>query len=156
MKMMFSGILLLLVIAVPANSGNFFEVPESVTKSFQEKYPSAEDVSWEESDGLFIATFLEEDFYKEATFDQKGSWIETTTEITQDDLPDAINAYISSKYEDVEYYDYILLYENPHKIQYHVDFEIDTEMISLVFNENGQVVRMTTVKRVQGAGNWLR
>ena len=39
------------------------KVPDEVTKSFQQKYPNAEDVSWEESDdSFFTANFYSDDY----------------------------------------------------------------------------------------------
>ena len=61
------------------------------------------EISWDEMNNLFIASFHDSGYYKDATFDKLGSWVETSTYLAEEDLPDAILEYIALNFEWVDY-----------------------------------------------------
>lgn len=66
-------------------------VPEqTVTKAFDEKYPNAGRVEWENKTGYLVADFMLEGNDTEAWFDTTGKWLMTKTEIPFAQLPELV------------------------------------------------------------------
>lgn len=142
MKMMLSCMMLMTFLATQHSNAYNFSVPDAVEKSFQQKYPDAEDVNWSESDDHYVATFYDDEGYtKQASFDENGVWLKTTTDLDEDGLPENISEYIMSNYGEVDYFNQIIFSEKPDGHQYLVAFEIGTETVNLTFDGNGSLLK---------------
>lgn len=115
------------------------EVPEEVLATFEEIFPTATNVNWEENDVLYIATFTIDDYSIKATFEENGDWVETNTEIEFKDLPAAAQEYIKAEFVVEQYYSITKL-EVPEEVRYFAYFETDTEGVNLTFDEDGNLV----------------
>ena len=68
--------------------------------TFQEKYPAAESVEWNEDDhGYHEADFRMDGEKYRADFNADGSWVETENTIKYKNLPDAIQKAIERDYD---------------------------------------------------------
>lgn len=79
------------------------DVPAAVTKAFNEKYPGAKNVEWEQNAPYFVADFNLNTFDTEAWFTPAGAWTMTETDygslVTM--LPEAMQTtFYDSKYAD--------------------------------------------------------
>lgn len=82
-------------------TAQFRNIPAAVTTAFQQKYPSAQNVSWEDRVSNFQAKFVQDNVMYEARFDKNGSWVETEKNMKFDELPGAVkSAFRSSKFRD--------------------------------------------------------
>lgn len=57
---------------------------------FEELYPGAKDVEWEQKGNYMVVEFKEGRVEKEAWFDNQGNWFLTETDIAYDQLPTAV------------------------------------------------------------------
>jgi len=117
------------------------EVPPSILKTFQKMFSQAEDLSWEDEDKLFFASFYDNNYSKEAVFDSTGKWLRTTTDLyNEQGLPESITNYISKKYGEVDIYS-VILSEQPNITRYDISFETENEdTYNLSFDENGNLI----------------
>lgn len=84
-----------------STTAQFRNIPAPVTTAFQQKYPAATNVTWEDRVSNFQAKFIQDNVMYEARFDKKGTWQETEMNMRFDDLPEAIkSAFRSSKFSD--------------------------------------------------------
>jgi hypothetical protein len=72
------------------------EVPAAVYKSFNERFPGAEDVNWEQDDEFYEAEFVWRDREVESIFLEDGSWQKTEMPCPLVDLPEALQLHVSS------------------------------------------------------------
>lgn len=82
------------------NSGNAHEPNEAILRKFQDRYPSAQQVSWEEKGGYMEADFWEGGLSHSAWFGYNGQWYMTKTELNDFNLlpPKVQNAFRTSGY----------------------------------------------------------
>ena len=75
--------------------------PTAVEKSFQQKFPTAKNVSWgKENAKEWEAEFKLNDTKISANFLLDGTWVETETEIPVTQLPPAVATSIKKQYPD--------------------------------------------------------
>lgn len=87
---------LLLMLAAITTFGCYAqkETPAAV----QEAFPGVTVKKWEKEDGNYEAYFTKDGKTMSATFDAKGTWMETETDIAVKDLPAPVSAYIKEHY----------------------------------------------------------
>lgn len=82
-------------------TAQFRNIPAAVTTAFQQKYPAATNVTWEDRVSNFQAKFIQDNVMYEARFDKNGTWQETEKNMSFDELPEGIkSAFRSSKFRD--------------------------------------------------------
>lgn len=69
-------------------------VPDVVKAKFKSLYPNVETVKWGKEDKNYEAEFDINKVETSASFDEKGTLLETETEISPNDLPAVIKTYI--------------------------------------------------------------
>ena len=91
---------LLLVLATITTFGCYAqkETPAAVQEAFKKNFPGVTVKKWEKEDGNYEANFTKDGKTMSATFDEKGTWIETETDIAVKDLPAPVNAYVKEHY----------------------------------------------------------
>ena len=74
--------------------------PASVLEAFKKNFPGVTVKKWDKEDKNYEANFIKDAKSMSATFDAKGDWLETETDIAIKDLPAAVTAYIKEHYKD--------------------------------------------------------
>lgn len=74
------------------------EVPQSVQRAFQQKYPDQKKVEWELEDKRYEAEFKVSGKEVEVCFDEQGQWIETCTELDEADMPENLKRFLDKNY----------------------------------------------------------
>lgn len=98
------AIILLIVICWITNTTLFAQeisqnqVPESVVKAFQIKYPTAKKTEWEKEDNDYEVEFYVGKEELTTKFDKSGNWIETEKEIKIAQLPQSITQTIKKEF----------------------------------------------------------
>ena len=114
-------------------------IPAVVQATFENKYPNAIDVNWDQDGEEFLAGFEEGDYYLEVTISEDGTWVQTFAGIFLEDLPTAAQQLIKQKYV-VEEYNGISKVTTPQQIRFYVNFETTKQAVSLSFDEHGKLV----------------
>lgn len=103
MKKLFKHLILASLLIFPFVAIKAQTVPSSVQQTFQKKFPHAQKVSWgKENATEFEADFVLSGTHMSANFDTQGNWKETEVEISQSDLPTAVQKSLKNDYADVE------------------------------------------------------
>jgi len=124
--------------------------PEDIyLQAFQQKYPDASRIEWEDKHGYKVADFRYQEKEAEAWFDKSAEWLMTETDLRQKDLPAAVMAafggseYASWRIDDVDKIERMGI-----ETAYVIEVEKDKLEYDLYFGEDG-----TFIKAVQSEGN---
>lgn len=135
-------------LAVGIVAANGIDVPTKVASTFKAKYPSAEDVVWDMANDHYIATFNLDGSDASSTFEKDGTWKETVTEISEDELPEEISKYLEDNYDDNNINSASKI-ETPSSTTFSINVEVtetddedeeSTSTIILTFDEEGSLI----------------
>ena len=128
-----------LAVAFSFSACHHEQAPEKIKTAFDQKYPDAEEVEWEMEHGKWEAEFEVDEKEMEALFDENGNWIETETEMEDEDLPDAVKQTLKNQFKDYEVEEAEYL-ESPEYSGYEIELEGNKD-IEVVIGKNGQVLK---------------
>ena len=74
-------------------------IPQVVKDAFASKFPNVVVTKWDKEDNDFEANFSKDAKTMSATFDAKGIWLETETDISVKELPATIVSYMEEHYK---------------------------------------------------------
>lgn len=139
MKALTTALVLGLIATTPAMAMEKTPVPEAVENAFKAKFPNAEDVEWErENDNQWEVEFELNDIEYEATFSADGTWLETETEVEEENLPAAVKAALDAKYSDYDLEE-IEHVETPTGSFYEMEIDADDEEFEISIDASGQI-----------------
>lgn len=110
-------------------------------EAFQQQYPEATEVEWnEDSNGYLEANFeLNGEKYR-ADYTREGEWVETESSIDADELPQVIQDRLKNEFDADEITE-VERVEHPQKgIFYDVEFKRKGSNKDVEFNEQGEVI----------------
>ena len=87
----------LLYSVASSQNNSKFTVPDAVKTKFAKLYPNTGSPKWEMEDGIYEATFKQNNIATSVLFTADGSVIETETEMSPSLLPQTIKDYVLSK-----------------------------------------------------------
>lgn len=121
-------------------------VPEVVKKAFLAKFPNATKVEWGlEKAGEYEAEFKLGKTEMSANFDEKGTLIETESEIKMNELPEAIKNSISKEFPGYKVEE-ITKNEANGIVTYEMEAKIKLE---IQMDNNGKILKKETIKKEQ-------
>ena len=91
--------LFVVAIMLAAVSCQAQDVPVAVKNAFEKSFPNTSVKKWDKEDGNYEANFLKDGKTMSATFDAKGIWKETETDIKVSELPASVLNYIKTNYK---------------------------------------------------------
>ena len=132
MKKLLAGIIILIAINCRAQ-----DVPSAVKTAFIKSFPGVTVKKWDKEDGNYEANFTNDGKNMSATFDEKGNWMETETDIKVSELPVAITDYVQANYKGATIKEAAII-SNP---QSKKQFEVEVKGKDLIFDENGNFLK---------------
>jgi len=145
MKNIFILLVVFSISLVPAFSQK--NVPENVKKEFAKKYPSAQSVKWDSEEANEWETeFKINGNEMSASFDNKGVWLETETEISAKDLPAAIRNSLAKDFAGFKTGE-VSANETPLMKGYEVALKKGETTLEVVFDNSGKVIKKTEEKK---------
>lgn len=93
-----SGLFLLGGYAVSAQEINAAQVPASIIKAFEAKYPGATDVEWEKQGTQYKTSFDMGDTDHEAFYSTSGKLVSHSHDINDAELPAAVQASVKTNF----------------------------------------------------------
>jgi hypothetical protein len=145
MKNIFILLVVFSISSVPAFSQK--NAPENVKKEFAKKYPAAQAVKWaSEEANEWEAEFKVNGTEMSASFDNKGTWLETETEITSKDLPEAITNTLAKDFAGFKTGEMSTI-EDPKMKGYELALKKGETSLEVVFDNSGKVIKKTEVKK---------
>jgi hypothetical protein len=121
--------------------------PENVKKEFAKKYPSAQSVKWASEEAKeWEAEFKNNGTEMSASFDDKGVWLETETEISVKELPASVTNTIAKSFEGFKTGE-ASINETPKMKGYEVELTNKETSLEVLFDNSGKVIRNTEIKK---------
>ncbi|MFK7807760.1 MAG: hypothetical protein AB8F74_08195 [Saprospiraceae bacterium] len=115
------------------------KLPDGVKGTVDLLYPDAEQIEWEDENDELVVYLIDEDYNVEITFDEEENWIQITTVIGESDLPSLAQTYLVENHSDTDVNN-ILKMRTRKSTMYFVNLETNSEIISLTFDETGNLV----------------
>lgn len=112
------------------------DIPAAVQESFKKNFPGVTVKKWDKEDGNFEANFSKDGKTMSATFDAKGVWMETETDIAIKDLPASVSSYVKEHYSGATIKEAAML-KTPKGDMY----EAEVKGKDLLFDMNGQFLK---------------
>jgi len=112
------------------------DIPAAVQESFKKNFPNVTVKKWEKEDGNFEANFSKDGKTMSATFDAKGAWMETETDIAIKDLPASVSSYVKEHYSGATIKEAAML-KTPKGDMY----EAEVKGKDLLFDMNGKFLK---------------
>ena len=112
------------------------DIPAAVQESFKKNFPDVTVKKWEKEDGNFEANFSKDGKTMSATFDAKGAWMETETDIAIKDLPASVSSYVKEHYSGATIKEAAML-KTPKGDMY----EAEVKGKDLLFDMNGKFLK---------------
>lgn len=125
---------------VMAQDINSSEVPEAVTKAFNEEHPDAGDIEWERSMENYKVEFDIGRMEHEIWYSASGTVLQKEIEITEADLPQAIRDIINEKYPGYAVDDVEMKWQD-NTTTYQVELEKGKEEWDIIFDSNGKILQ---------------
>jgi hypothetical protein len=145
MKKIFILMFAFAVLSVPAFCQK--NVPENVKKEFAKKYPSAQTIKWSsEEANEWEAEFKINGTEMSASYDNKGTWLESETEITVKDLPAAVTNTLTKEFPGYKTGEMSAI-ENPQMKGFELALKKGGTSLEVVFDNMGKVLKKTEVKK---------
>lgn len=143
MTRMFKILSISLLLFPATTQAQLRKIPASVTKSFKEKYPQAENVEWKDKLTQFAALFESNDVKYDARFDSKGHWIQTEFTIGENELPPSVkDGMEKSKYADWKWEELYKVELPEDSVQYRIlAGKSDLQKRNLLFNSAGRLLK---------------
>jgi hypothetical protein len=143
------NIITLLFVSVLFASPAFSQkaVPENVKKEFAKKYPTAQAVKWgSEEANEWEAEFTVNGTEMSASYDNKGTWLESETEIGSKDLPAAVTATLTKDFAGYKTGEMSII-EDPKTKGFEVALKKDDSSLEVVIDNSGKVIKKTELKK---------
>jgi hypothetical protein len=118
------------------------DVPSVVTAKFKSLYPNIEDIKWSRENQDYEAEFDLNKVENSINFDANGNLLETETEITVNDLPTAVNTYISKNVPDEKIKEASKITDAKGTIT----FEAEVKGIDYIFDKDGVFIKKVDEK----------
>lgn len=112
-------------------------VPTTVKESFTKSFPNTTVKKWDKEYGNYEANFSKDGKTMSATFDAKGNWMETETDIKASELPATVTNYVKTKYAGAAIKEAAII-TNPQSKKI---YEAEVKGKDLQFDENGKFLK---------------
>lgn len=149
-KFLMVALLAMGLVAMTTSCDDDNYTPEDIyVQAFQQLYPEASRVEWEDKQGYKVADFRYQNKETEAWFDQSAKWMMTETDLLYTDLPAAIRtAFEASQYATWRVDDVDKLERVDTETIYVIEVESGKQEYDLYYAEDG-----TLIKTVQDGNN---
>jgi Putative beta-lactamase-inhibitor-like, PepSY-like len=145
MKNIFILLVVFSISLVPAFSQK--NAPDNVKNEFAKKYPSAQSVKWaSEEANEWEAEFKINGTEMSASFDNKGVWLETETEISVKELPASVTNTIAKDFVGFKT-GAVSTNETPKMKGYEVELTNGETSLEVIFDNSGKVIKNTEIKK---------
>lgn len=116
-------------------------IPQAIKMRLFELEPSAHNVQWFNSKGIYKVYYTLNERKTTSYFDTKGNWLETESEIQKEDLAQPILEVLATRLHEYSIIDIELVKTSDNQILYEVDLEKEGKIYDILFDETGRILR---------------
>lgn len=121
------------------------EVPSLVQAVFDSIFPEAEDVFWMEEGDEYLANFYHDEHSVETTILATGTWMQTTTYLELEELPQEALSLIKKEFGELEDYYTIAKVQQPKLLFFTAEFEVKGKSVFLKFDQAGKLTKKEVI-----------
>lgn len=129
----------LMIIFMISCRRNIQEIPENIVSRFEQQYPNANEVTWQEEQEKYEVKFTEDGNYMEIIYDREGNIIEEARRIVTDEIPGNISNSVAEQYPDYEIIDVEEVTRQGEDF-YNVEIEGAGQVVELLFSGDGEYI----------------
>src|SRR5882762_9979834 len=144
MKKNLIAFICLLVFYASASAG--VTVSDKVLKSFNETFPKAEQVKWQEFADNYVVNFLVTGIRARISYDKDGNFLSATRYYTEENLPVSILCKIRKKYPGQQVFG-VTEVEVEGNVDYYVKLQDETNWTTVKASQNGAMEQVEKYKR---------
>lgn len=117
------------------------DVPQAVKTAFAQKFPNVKVEKWDkEKDGSFEAGFDIKGKDMSANFSATGEWLETETEITKSEIPQAVLTAFYAKFGQIKIKEACKIEFSSKPIQYELEYKKGVKIMEAMFDADGKLL----------------
>lgn len=114
-----------------------------VLKSFDIKFPNAENIVWSTDGSYYVADFTEFSSVVNAWFKQEGEWVLSKSSLTSSELnKEVLNAFLNSTYSGNEVININKLERKDLGIIYMIETDNSTQNVNVYYTEKGDFIKI--------------
>lgn len=115
---------------------------DAVKSAFTSKYPSAQNVNWENKVGYQVADFINNSVISSAWYDSKGTWYMTESDIPYTALPTGVKStFEASEYATWRIDDIDMLERTGYETIYVIEVELQDTEVDLYYSTEGILIK---------------
>jgi len=127
------------------------KVPQAVRSAFTQRFPNATKAKWEmENATTYEVIFRVNGSECSASFDPKGAWMETETEIKEADLPAPVRAMLAKEYAGHKLSEFERVETPADGTAYEVEAELGEKTTEVKLSADGHVLKATVEEQEEG------
>ncbi len=116
------------------------DVSPNVKQAFNQKFPDAQNVSWnKENNNEWEAEFKMSGMEYSANYNEKGEWLETESEIENNELPSRVSQKMAKDYPNASIKE-VFKVERKEGVLYEYEFKLNGKTQEVVFDASGNVI----------------
>jgi Putative beta-lactamase-inhibitor-like, PepSY-like len=115
------------------------QIPAALQSAVTELFPNAKDIEWDNQADEYTVYLMDKAYNVEITFDDNNKWELINTYQSFEDLPEAAQIYLAENHNTSEFNNVIHM-RTPTRTMFLVNFETETQMINLAFDEQGNLI----------------
>lgn len=119
------------------------DVPSNVKKTFQAKFPKAQEAEWMDNEESFDVDFYENNVMKSASFNPAGNWLETRTSI--ENTPALVDKAVAAKFKGATVDAVTLVETADGKVVYEVSAGSDSASYNIIMDKAGKILSSETI-----------
>lgn len=124
-----------------SNKGNL--PPKEVLQAFNTKYPNAQNISWENNGGYYIAEFTNSSVETDAWFSEQGIWTMSKESTTYNQLPPVVSTALkNSSYANWKVDDCYFIQRESLASIYKIEVESNNQENDLYYTEYGNLIKV--------------
>ena len=117
-------------------------VPTPVSKTFDLKFPNAKNIKWDkENKNEYEAAFSLDGIKYTASFNEKGEWLETETNITFNILPEKVQQAFNTSYKDSKIKAVAKIENSKGEIKYEIEIKQKNKTVEKFFKSDGTEIK---------------
>ena len=136
----------LLTMAINASAANAFPENEKVVKTFKQLFKDADNISWSETNHYYEAFFTRDAIKTRATFDSRGSLIQTIRYYKEENLPANVLYEVKRSYPAKEVWG-VTEVTNKNGVNYRIVLKDDKSYTHINANSYGETETVARYKR---------
>lgn len=124
-------------------------VSDKVLKIFNETFPKAEQVKWQEFTDNYVVNFVVTGVRTRISYDKDGNFMSATRYYTEENLPVSILSKVKKKYPDHKVYGVTEIESESGNVEYYIKMQDANNWLTVKTTQNGGIETVEKYKKAE-------